>query len=77
MLNLESTSSRMSHLARQYLYFGEHVTLDQLLAHIDRVTAADVQRVATDLFTSDTLVATVVGPASGVPLAPGALRGAL
>ena len=32
MLSLESTSSRMSHLARQELYFGRHFTLDEMLA---------------------------------------------
>ncbi len=67
MLNLESTSSRMSHLARQYIQFGRHFTLDEILADIDRVTAGDVQRVACDLFRSGSLAASVVGPeAAGV-----------
>ena len=46
MLSLESTSSRMSHLARQEIYFDHHFTLDETLAGIERVTADDVQRVA-------------------------------
>ena len=48
MLSLENTSSRMSQLARQEMYFGRHFTLDEMLASIERVTADDVQRVAAD-----------------------------
>ncbi len=62
MLSLESTSSRMSNLARQEIYFGRHFTLDEVLASIEAVTAADVQRVAADLFRDGTVVATIVGP---------------
>ena len=46
MLSLESTSSRMTHLARQDIYFDRHFTLDETLAGIEAVTADDVQRVA-------------------------------
>jgi predicted Zn-dependent peptidase len=74
MLSLESTSSRMSHLARQELYFGRHFTLDEMLASIERISADDVQRVACDLFRDDGLVATVVGPKTGQPLAADRLR---
>jgi predicted Zn-dependent peptidase len=69
MLNLESTSSRMSHLARQYIVFGRHFTLDEMLSSIERVTTEDVRRVAVDLFQENGLVATVVGPAAASPLA--------
>jgi predicted Zn-dependent peptidase len=62
MLSLESTSSRMTHLARQDIYFDEPVTLDDTLAGIEAVTSADVQRVAADLFANGTLAATVLGP---------------
>ena len=68
MLSLESTSSRMTHLARQELYFGRHVTLDEILAGIERTTADDVQRVAGELFTQDTVGVTVLGPAGPVAL---------
>ena len=69
MLNLESTSSRMSHLARQFIVFGRHFTLDEMLSAIERVTAEDVRRVAQDVFQERGLVATVVGPAATSPLA--------
>ena len=50
MLSLENTASRMSHLARQEIYFERHFSLDETLAGVERVTAADIQRVARDLF---------------------------
>jgi predicted Zn-dependent peptidase len=65
MLGLEHTSSRMTNLARQHIYFGRHFTMDEVLADIDRVTAEDVQRVAADLFHDGAVVASVVGPDTG------------
>jgi predicted Zn-dependent peptidase len=62
MLNLESTSSRMSHLARQEIYFDRHFTLDETLAGVQRVTVADIQRVAQDLLSNGSLAVTVLGP---------------
>jgi predicted Zn-dependent peptidase len=62
MLSLENTASRMSHLARQEIYFDRHFGLDETLAGVQRVTAADIQRVACDLFANGSLAATVLGP---------------
>jgi predicted Zn-dependent peptidase len=62
MLSLENTSSRMSHLARQEIYFDRHFDLDETLAGVEAVTADDVQRVAVDLFGNGALAATVLGP---------------
>ena len=50
MLGLESTASRMSHLARQEIYFDKQFGLDETLQGIERVTSEDVQRVAAELF---------------------------
>ncbi|MSO29902.1 MAG: insulinase family protein [Acidobacteria bacterium] len=66
MLSLENTASRMSHLARQEIYFDRQFGLDETLQGIDRVTAADVQRVAADLFRSGSLSATVLGNVNGL-----------
>jgi len=62
MLGLESTSARMTHLARQAIYFDEPYTLDDTLAGIDSVTSEDVQRVAASLFDDGSLGLTVLGP---------------
>ena len=66
MLSLENTASRMSHLARQEIYFDRQFGLDETLQGIERVTAADVQRVATDLFRNGSLSATVLGNVNGL-----------
>ena len=65
MLSLENTASRMSHLARQEIYFDRHFGLDETLAGVESVSAEDVQRVANELFSGGQLAATVVG--SGTP----------
>jgi predicted Zn-dependent peptidase len=62
MLSLENTASRMSHLARQEIYFDRHFGLDETLAGVERVTADDLQRVAADLFANGSLAATLLGP---------------
>jgi predicted Zn-dependent peptidase len=68
MLSLESTSSRMSNLARQEIYFDRQYGLDETLAGIEAVTAADVRRVAHELFSNGSLGATVLGPTRGLAL---------
>ena len=65
MLSLENTASRMSHLARQEIYFDRHFGLDETLEGIEKVTAPDVQRVASDLLSDDALAGTVLGPLEG------------
>jgi predicted Zn-dependent peptidase len=60
MLGLESTSARMSNLARQEIFFGRQFTLDEILERIDRVSADDVQRMAQEIF-GDELAVTAIG----------------
>jgi predicted Zn-dependent peptidase len=61
VLGLESSSSRMSSLARQQMYWGRFFSLDEITAEIDRVTAADLQRLARQLFQPDQLALTLLG----------------
>jgi predicted Zn-dependent peptidase len=61
MLSLESTSSRMSNIARQEIFFGRQFTLDEILDRIDRVSVADVQRIAGEIFREDQLAITAIG----------------
>ena len=61
MLSLESTSSRMSNLARQEMYFGHFFSLDALLESIEAVTADDVQRIARTFFDTKQIALTVLG----------------
>jgi predicted Zn-dependent peptidase len=66
MLSLENTASRMSHLARQEIYFDRQFGLDETLLGIEHVTRDDVQRVAADLFRNGSLSATVLGNVNGL-----------
>jgi predicted Zn-dependent peptidase len=66
MLSLESTSSRMSNLARQEMYFDRQFSLDETIESIEQVSAADVVRVARDLFADGSLGATVLGQTAGL-----------
>jgi predicted Zn-dependent peptidase len=68
MLSLENTASRMSHLARQEIYFDRQFGLDETLEGVERVTAEDVKRVAEDLFRDGSLAATVLGNVNGFEL---------
>ena len=68
VLSLESTSSRMSHLARQEMYYGRQFTLDETLQAVEQVTVDDVHRVAKELLVPGTVAATVLGPVDGLAL---------
>lgn len=68
MLSLESTSARMSNLARQEIFFGRQSTLDEILERINRVTTDDVQRVAGEIFGSRELAITAVGQLGSLDL---------
>jgi predicted Zn-dependent peptidase len=65
MLSLESTSSRMSNLARQEMHFRRFFSLDELAESIERVTAEDVQRVAQTFFDQKNVALTVLGNLDG------------
>ena len=66
MLGLESTSSRMSHLARQEMYRDSTFGLDEMLAAIEKVTAEDVLRLADRFFSDGALAVTVLGNVNGL-----------
>ena len=70
MLSLENTASRMSHLARQEIYFDRQFGLDETLEGVERVTLEDVQRVARDLLKDGALAATVLGAVNGLKIPP-------
>ncbi|MCP3979532.1 MAG: insulinase family protein [bacterium] len=66
MLSLESTSSRMSNLARQEIYYGRQLTLEETLGGVSRVTRAAVHRTARELLEGQQLSLAVVGPTKGL-----------
>ena len=66
MLSLESTSSRMSNLARQEMYFGRFFSLDEVVESIEMVTADDVQRIAATFFDPKQIALTILGNLDGL-----------
>jgi predicted Zn-dependent peptidase len=68
MLGLESTSSRMSNLARQEMYFDRQFSLDETLQGVEAVSRDDVRRVADELFAPAGLAATVLGAVNGLEI---------
>jgi predicted Zn-dependent peptidase len=68
MLSLESSSSRMSNLARQDVYFGRQFTLGEILESIDRVGRDELQDLARDLFDPSSCTLAVLGKTAGLDL---------
>jgi predicted Zn-dependent peptidase len=62
MLSLESSHSRMSKLAKDELTHGKRTSLEEMLAHIDRVNEEHVFSVGRQLFRLDRLAITALGP---------------
>jgi predicted Zn-dependent peptidase len=61
LMGLESTSARMSQLARQEMYFGRQVSPDEVISGIDAVTSAEVLELASEMFGRGPLSMTVLG----------------
>ncbi len=74
MLGLESSSSRMSNLARQEIYFGRQVSLRELLKRIDAVSLERVRRLCRELFVDRELGLAAVGDLSKFRPRPEMLR---
>ncbi|HZI94271.1 MAG TPA: pitrilysin family protein [Patescibacteria group bacterium] len=68
MLSLESSSSRMSNLARQDIYFNQQFSLDDVIAGIDRVTTAEVQDLAREILVSSDCTVAALGNLSSFRL---------
>ena len=61
VLGLESSSSRMSNLARQQMYFDRFFSVDEIISEIDAVIPAAIQSLAQSLFQSDRIALTLLG----------------
>jgi predicted Zn-dependent peptidase len=73
LLGLESTSNRMHRIARNELYEGRFVPLDELVRRVDRVGSSDVQRVASELISRERLSLVALGPSAGTAFETGDL----
>ena len=64
MLSQESTSNRMTRLAKSELYFNRFVTLDELVENIDAVTQEELLRFSAGFFNPDLFSETLLLPES-------------
>lgn len=64
VLSLESSSSHMSRIARQEMYYGKHISVEDILKGVESVTRAQVQNVARELFDREHISLAMLGPIS-------------
>ncbi len=68
MLSLESSTARMSNLARQEMYFDRFYGLDELIEKIEAVTADELKDLANYFFKTENIAVTVLGNLNGLRL---------
>jgi len=68
MLSLESSTARMSNLARQEMYFDRFYDLDELIERIEAVTADDLTSLANEFFKTEAVAVTVLGNLPGLKI---------
>jgi predicted Zn-dependent peptidase len=68
MLSLESSTARMSNLARQEMYFDRFYDLDELIEKIEAVTAADLQSLANEFFQTEKVAVAALGNLNGLKI---------
>src|SRR5438876_3354271 len=73
MLSLESSTARMSNLARQEMYFDRFYDLDELIEKIEAVTVEDLQTLANEFFQAESVAVTALGNLTGLRLSRGQL----
>ena len=75
LLGLETSDSRMSRIAKNEIYFGRNVPIEEVAARIDAVQNDEVVSVAQRLFRAGGLALTVLGDPKGEPLGNEVLAG--
>jgi predicted Zn-dependent peptidase len=68
VLGLESTSSRMTNLARQELYFKQFFSIDEMLKRIENVTPEEVRALAQEFFDTSKFAVAMLGRLDGFRL---------
>lgn len=62
MLSMESTTTRMSRLAKDEIYFNRYFSLKEIIGEIEAVKPSQIQRLANELFDRKYLTLTALGP---------------
>jgi predicted Zn-dependent peptidase len=64
VLSLESSNSHMSRIARQEIYYGKYLSMDDIIKGVEKVSKEQVQRLAQQLFVKENLSLAILGPLS-------------
>jgi predicted Zn-dependent peptidase len=64
VLSLESSNSHMSRLARQEIFYGKYLSVDDIIKGVEKVTAEQVQQMAKQLFAAENISLAILGPLS-------------
>ncbi|HVI06673.1 MAG TPA: pitrilysin family protein [Candidatus Binatia bacterium] len=68
VLSLESSTSRMSNLARQEMYFDRFQDMDELVEKIEGVTVEDLRDIAQEFFQTELVAVTALGNLNGLKI---------
>ena len=68
MLSLESSTARMSNLARQEMYYDHFFGMNEIIQRIEAIGPEDVQRVSAEFFQPGQIAVTVLGNLNGLKL---------
>ncbi len=64
VLGLESTSRRMTRLAKNEIYFNEYISIDSMIESIDNVTTSEIMSVANNILRPDNFITVILQPAA-------------
>jgi predicted Zn-dependent peptidase len=62
LMGLESSSAMANFIGDRVLMYGKPVTVEELFAKLEKVTAIQIQELANELFVNKTLNLTIIGP---------------
>ena len=68
MLSLESSTARMSNLARQEMYYDHFFGMNEIIQRIEAIQPEDVQQVSNEFFQPESIAVTVLGNLNGLKL---------
>jgi len=68
MLSLESTTARMSNIARQEMYYDRFISMDEIIERVQSVSENDVMTAASEFFHQDQIAVTMLGNLTGLKL---------
>lgn len=60
VLGLESTTRRMSRLAKNEIYYNQYISIDSLIKNIDRVTSEDIISIAREIIQPESFTSVIL-----------------